>query len=162
MSGRDVITFGGRKFRVEDMDERTVENDHFLMRAIRASGVDKMSPEDKEGHMQYLIRLQTALLDSGQVCNLLGGYLLPDGMKETDWSPEVAADTAAFIAKCNTARDRDQVLELAAECVFGFFKRGLDLLNAFRVSGESEMDPVTRALNETDQEFDEKQRAAVV
>lgn len=123
-----VLQFGGRNFRAIDFDKRTVALDHYLMRLTRASGVDKVMPMDGESNEAYLFRLQTLMIDSGLVCEILGGYLLPAGTVETDWTTAMAKQTSKCLSGCCTQQEREEVLALAMEVVFGFFKQGLESL----------------------------------
>lgn len=127
-SSPQVLRFGGRSFRAIDFDRRTVALDHYLMRLTRASGVDKVMPMDGEANEAYLFRLQTLMIDSGLVCDILGGYLLPVEMAETNWTTAVAKQTSKCLSTCNTQQEREEVLALAMEVVFGFFKQGLESL----------------------------------
>ena len=136
---RKEIKLGGRAFRVIDYDRRTVELDHHVGRLIRKTCVDKVvpMPEDGEGDsavIAYTVRLQTALLDSGNACEIIAGFLLPEGRVERDWTPQMGRDTAAFIRKLDTQEDRDMVLQLAAEAVLGFFRREIVRLFVIRSS----------------------------
>jgi hypothetical protein len=88
-------------------------------------------PMDGETNAVYLVRLQSALIDSGKACDLVGAYLLPEGTDELEWTPKGARETAQFIARLNTAADRQAVNEVAMEVVFGFFKHGLEQLGRF-------------------------------
>jgi hypothetical protein len=133
---KSPITLGGRSFRVVVFEQRTVLQDHYLQRKIRESGVDKVMPMDGESNAVYLVRLQTALTDSGMAHELIAGYLIPEGKTEADWSQGMVKDIAKHIATCNTQADRDRVQGLCMEVVFGFFKLGLESL--FRSLASSE------------------------
>lgn len=124
-----LIELGGRIFQAIDFDKRTVMIDHYLSKIVRATGVDKVMPMDNENNAAYLIRMQAALVDSGKIPELLGGYLLPQGTVESEWTPVLAAQTAKFIKTLNTQQDRETVLTLGADIVFGFFEQGLVWLN---------------------------------
>jgi hypothetical protein len=128
------LVLGGRSFRATDFERRTVMQDHWLMRELRATGADKVMPMDGEANEVYLLRLQTILIDSGKVPDLLGGYLLPAGTSEREWTPSTARDTAKHIALCDMPEDRELVLTLAMEVAFGFFKQGLAWLARSRSS----------------------------
>jgi len=84
---------------------------------------------DGDSDKGYLIRLQTALLESGKACDLVAGYLLPQGKTEQDWNEAMAKDIAKHVGRCNTQEDRDAVVYLAMQCCFGFFRQGLERLN---------------------------------
>ena len=98
---KDVVTLGERRFVVIDFGRRTVAQDHHIMKEIRRSGVDKVLPMDGESDSAYVIRLQTALIDSGRACNLIAGYLIPEGKEERDWTPRMAEEIVAHISRCN-------------------------------------------------------------
>lgn len=121
-----ALRLGGRAFTVINFDRRTVALDHFLLGRIGESGLDRLLPAKGETDVQYMARLQAAAVASGKVPELLSGYLLPVGSSERDWTPELATQTAAHIKQCDTSEDRELVLELAMEVVFGFFRQGID------------------------------------
>lgn len=129
-----IITLGGRRYQVIDFDRRTVLQDAWLEREIRSSGVDKLLPDAEESDAEYLTRLRMRLVDSGRIPALLGGFLLPEGTGEQDWTPSIGADTEKHIGRCNTEEDRTMVLTLSVEIAFGFFRRGLDWLQSFQSS----------------------------
>jgi len=123
------VTLGGRVFTVSDFDELTVRQHTYVQRIVRATGLDKVVVMDGESDKQYLIRLQTAALDSGQAPELIGGFLLPEGKTERDWTPAMAREIGTHIGLCNTREDRELVGDLALQVAIGFFREGLELLN---------------------------------
>lgn len=130
----DLVTLGGRRFRVLDFDRRTVAHDYAIMSLMRSTGLDRVMPMDGETNAVYLVRLHEALIDSGKACDLVGAYLLPEGFDELDWTPKAAKETAQFIARCNTEDDRLAVNKMAMDVVMGFFKLGLERLKTFLAS----------------------------
>lgn len=127
---REVVTLGGKRFVVINFERRTVLIDHYLAKLIRKSGIDKVVPMDSDGegeaaHRAYVVRLQTALLDSGVAHEVIAGFLLPEGKVERDWTPAMGRETAAHIGALDTQDDREAVLRLAMEAVFGFFLSGI-------------------------------------
>ncbi len=132
-----VIELGGVQFKVVDFDLRTVLIDHYLMRRLRESGADKVMPMDGENEQAYLVRMQSALLDSGKCPELLAGILIPPETSPADWTPQGAAKIAKFIGGLNTQADREQVIQISLEVVFGFFVQGLAWLKRSRASLEA-------------------------
>lgn len=122
------VILGGREFTVIDFDRRTVRQDHYLQTKIQDSGIDKVLPMDSEDDTAYLVRMHNALVRSGRAPEIIACYLLPQGMTNADWTPDVATRTAKFIGALDTADDRDEVHRLAMEAVFGFFRQGLERL----------------------------------
>jgi hypothetical protein len=132
------LKIGGKLFAVANMERRTVLHDLYLQRLLRRSGLDRAVPDLGEEPEAYSLRLYGELVSSGVVCELLGGYLLPVGTTEDQWSPEVAAATSAHLGACNTEEDRRLVHQLAAEAVLGFFRRELRSLAISRISSRAE------------------------
>lgn len=131
-----AIRLGGRAYTVINFDRRTVTLDHFLYGRLGESGLDRVLPEKGETDAQYMARLQAAAIASGKVPELLSGYLLPMGKGEHDWTPELAAQTAEHIGRCDTSEDRELVYTLTLEVVFGFFRQGIDFHKRFQSSLE--------------------------
>lgn len=122
-----LVVLGGRSFHVIDFDRRIVLQDHYLMALIAAIGADKVMPMDGEGDVEWVVRLQARITDSGRAHELIAGYLLPEGVTQTDWTRESAKEVAKHIGKCNTDEDRALVHQLAIEVALGFFVHGLAL-----------------------------------
>jgi hypothetical protein len=139
---RAYVQLGGRFFCVIDFDQRSVLQDHYLLRITRELGLDKMLPDPEETDVAYQVRMHNALVDSGRAHELLAGYLLPKGVDERAWTPAIAVEVAAHIGACTARKDRDLVLALGMQVVFGFFRQGLEQLERFRASlAPSPQDP---------------------
>lgn len=123
-----LVEAGGRKFRVVNMEVRTVDLHHHQRAIINQSGVGKILPAPDELPDHWAIRLHSTLTDSGLACDVLAGYLIPADKTERDWTPAMAADTTAFLKQLNTENDRQLVDQLAMEFVLGFFQRAISLL----------------------------------
>lgn len=129
---------GGKLFNVVNYDSISVRNEHYIMKWMRATGMDRQIPyTEGESDEQYLMRVHAAAVDSLQLPELLAGYLLPVGKTETDWSPEMAADTARHIAELNMPDDKAEVHRLALQVTLDFFRAGLDSLKHSRNALES-------------------------
>jgi len=122
-----VVTLGGHRFAVIDYDSRTVLQDHYLQTLVQDLGLDKVLPMDGEPDAAYLIRMQNAVIRSGRAHELIAGYLLPEGMTNAEWDRATAKATAKHIGSLSTEEDRDAVIGLAMDAVFGFFRSGLRL-----------------------------------
>lgn len=128
------IELGGRRFRVIDFDRRTALNDDYLQKLIRATGADKVQPEEGESNEAYLSRLQMCLIDSLRAHELVAGLLLEPGQEETDFTVRQAQAISEYVAKCNSPDDRALIKALAMRAVTDFFREGLGLLQRFRDS----------------------------
>lgn len=125
LPNEEAVTLGGRSFVAIDIDRRTVLIDHQLMTIIQEAGLSRVLPMDGETDADYLVRMQAALIASGRVPDLLGAYLLPEGVSAEQWTRQIARDTAKYVARLNDPDDRELVLRLAMEATWGFFVRGL-------------------------------------
>lgn len=112
-------------YRAVDLERRTVRQDHFIERCIRAAGIDKGITFESDNPDELLVRFRVALVDSGQACRLLSAFLLPQGMTERDWRIELAADTEEFLGGLHTDEDRQAVDDLCIHYAAGFLLRAL-------------------------------------
>lgn len=120
------IRLGGRLFTPVNFDAITVRNEHYVMRLMRQTGIDRVLPLPAgESDDEYLLRLQTALVDTLKLPEILAGYLLPLGKTEADWTEKLARDTAAFIAGLTARADRAEVHRLGLDIALDFFRVGL-------------------------------------
>jgi hypothetical protein len=123
------VKLGGKLFSVVVWDSINFLNECYVMKIIRETQIDLAMPQtDGETDAAYLFRLQSHLVDTMRLHELLAGFLLPQGRTETDWTPHLARETAAFIAALSTPDDRAEVHRLALGFVFSFFARGIDSL----------------------------------
>lgn len=117
---------GGRLFNVVNYDVITALNEHYIMKWIRRTGLDKVLPlPDGETDEQYLMRLQGALIDTLELPQLLAGYLLPAGKSETDFTLQMAEQTTAFISGVTDPEDRAEIQRLGLQVVLDFFRSGI-------------------------------------
>jgi hypothetical protein len=125
-------TLGGRKFQVVNFDAVTVLNEHYIMKMMRAAGLDTVMPREEESDDQYLIRMHAALVDTLELPKLLAGYLLPLGKTETDWTIAMAAETQAWIEGLTSPVDKAEIHSMGLAVTFDFFKAGLESLKHSR------------------------------
>jgi hypothetical protein len=121
----EVHVLGGRRFHAADLDRRTVRMHHFLSAVTRDVGTPKRMPHEDEEPAAFMVEWNADVLASGQACRLLAAFLLPEGKTERDWSPDMAAETQAFLEQLDTEDDRELVDALVMECLVGFFQRAL-------------------------------------
>lgn len=122
----EVITFDGRSFYDPDAGERTAENDSFCVSKHYQAGLVELEsrPREGESHELYSRRLLANAMNHGVIYELLGGMWLPVGTKPTEWTPELALETAAFL-KHLTGADKAALFGRIAGVVARFFSAGL-------------------------------------
>lgn len=132
------IKIGGRLFSFVTYQAITSLNEHYVMKIMRDTGLDKVLPRgDEEPDVEYLVRLQSAIIDTLKVHELLAGYMLPAGSSESDWSIAMARSTTRFLQQLQEPEDKAEIQRLALAMVFDFFKNGLASYNASLNSLES-------------------------
>lgn len=120
------IRLGGRLFNVVNYDVITVANEAYVHALMRATGLDVPLPfKDQETDTEYTVRLQARVIDTLKLPELLGGFLLPAGKGEADWSEAMAAETATYIRQLHQREDREEVFRLAFQVNIYFFREGI-------------------------------------
>lgn len=149
------IQLGGRLFTLVNYMAITSLNEHYIMKVLSEAGIDKVLPPDdglpsheelraaleagnispeeaarlaekkQAADTEYIVMLQQRLVHSLRLHDLLAGWLLPLGKSESDWSLELARDTAAFLRQLNTPEDRETIHTLAVDVVMHFFRAGV-------------------------------------
>lgn len=125
----DNISIGGRLFCFVRYPFITSLNEHYVMKMMRQTGLDAVLPEEGEENVEYLVRMQSAIIDTLRAHELLAGYLLPVGKVEQDWTLAMARDTATFLQSVTHPDDKAEIQRLTLAMVFDFFKEGLASYN---------------------------------
>ena len=128
------VRLGGRLFQVVNYDDVSVLNEHYIMSLMRATGLDCVLPmaESEETNEAFMLRLHGKLIDTLKLPELLGGYLLPAGQTEADWTMDMAAETARHIKAMRSPEDKNEVHRLGLLVTMDFFRAGLASLNHSR------------------------------
>lgn len=129
------VKLGAALFSCVNYDEITVLNEHYIMKLMRETGLDRVLPMGEEPDAQYLARLHAALIDTLKLPDVLAGYLLPMGKTEADFTEAMAKDTANFIRQLTRKEDKAEVHRLGLAVCMDFFRAGLASLGIFQKSG---------------------------
>lgn len=135
------VRLGGRLFNVVHYEGITALNEHYIMKLIRATGLDRVLPLEnaEESDQQYMMRVHAAVVDTLQLPQLLAGYLLPAGKGEEDWTLPLAQETATYIAHLTDPESKAEIHRLGLAVTFDFFRAGLDSLRHSQNVSESLM-----------------------
>jgi len=128
----ETVLLGGQHYTVANYARRTVLMDHYMRDCITRMGIDKVLPRKEETDAEYMARLHGAATGSLLVPRLLGGYLLPGTIAESEWTPALAEKTAASIEKLDTEEDRTTVDDLVMKVAFAFFQHAVGRLKSFQ------------------------------
>jgi len=118
-----MLELGGRKLRA--IKTSTVAHDVWMMARVADAGIRQVTMLPGETPEAFATRLTGELASSGQVLNLLGGILIFEDREDLDWTPAMAAETAAFLGSLTEPADKQMVLSQVASLVAGFFEAGL-------------------------------------
>ncbi len=142
------VKLGGRLFNVVNYDAIIVLNEHYVMKFMRGTGLDRIMPTiDGETNEAYLLRLNSSIVDTLRLPELLAGYLLPMGKTESDWTLDMAIDTAKHISHLTDKEDKAEVHRLGMMVTLDFFRAGVDSLN--HSLNASKPAPATNRSNQT-------------
>ena len=121
-----VFKIDGQMWRA--VEQTTLENDFFVMKQLRVSGIANCTPNPGESAQNYAVRLLYAIVENGVPFELLGGLLLPQGIPDEQWSTEHAETTAAVFRKLTAPEDKAEVQAILISLITDFFIAGLRYL----------------------------------
>lgn len=134
-----TIKIGGRTF--VELGESTIEHDLFVLDLTRKAGLDEVVLEDGESPDRFARRLLNGLATNMAALELLGAFMVPEGTKAEDWSPELAAETARHFGgrgRPITGEDKAAVFELLKDLTIHFFAKGVTSVWSSRTSSGTE------------------------
>ena len=121
---------GGRAFAPTGAS--TLEHDDYVMGLVRKSGLKNLEMMPGESADKFVERLLWDLVDVR--APLLGAFLVPEGVKGSEWTPAIAAQTAAHVRGLTTETDKAATNSLTISMLIGFFGNGLATLWTTRKS----------------------------
>lgn len=140
----EKLSLGGREYVRAGVG--TVRQDLFVMHHARHSGISAI--QENETPESYAARLLDSLLSSNHALLLLGGLLLPAGMKAEDWSEDVAYATAGHLGGIVDPAEKQEVYAEVASALLDFFANGIgSWVASARSSGSA---PGPKVENSTD------------
>lgn len=143
----ETLSLGGRDF--ERIQDGPVRQDLFVLQHARHAGLVDAEAAKGEEPDAFAARLLGQVLGSGRAMLLLGGLLIPKGKKATEWTEEMAFETAGHLGGITGADAKAAVYQELASALLGFFLRGLGSWIASRRSsgnaGESDSPATTTA-----------------
>jgi hypothetical protein len=133
------IVLAGRRF--VPAGESTVEHDIEVMRLLRAAGIDAATADDQE---EFAYRVLQALITNGTLLPLVACMIVPEtharrrpgmlvrvleraGLWRRDaarggWTPELQAETVAFLKDLDEPDDKNRVYAMVAAVLVPFLK----------------------------------------
>jgi len=146
---RETFNLGGRSFVY--VEETTVEHDEYMEARLRPAGLHEITMQIGEDAEAFARRLVLQSAESGVRRELLGALIVPAEAKQ--WTPEIAAETAAFLGKLRDEEDKNKLRLLFTSMLFRFFADGISSCYAYKRS-------LDEALAETDPDPEKKDPAA--
>jgi hypothetical protein len=126
MDDATTIHIGDRTFK--PLTIATAERDVFVRAAINRSGLQMLHKLDEETTDAFALRILGNLYGNGEVFALLGGLMMSADIEESEWSPQMAEDTARFLRRLTNPKDKRAVMAQISALVAGFITAGLTLL----------------------------------
>jgi hypothetical protein len=119
----EPIQLGGRDFY--PVRNSTIQYDLWMMKRIRACGLDRLQVMDDETPEDFALRLFNHAIESDSILELLAGMLLPEGIDSAHWTPTIAQENLAFISTLTNTEDKRVIQSQFASMLIGFFSSGI-------------------------------------
>ena len=140
-----TLALGGREYRPLLLSN--IAHDCWTMSQIRSAGLDQVSMGLDETPEDFARRLVGLIVQTKRIFLLLGGLLIPNDMKDLQWTEELAEQTAAHLQTVTDLEEKKLLMSEIAGLVASFFGDGLTSLTTFRRSLEEEK-PRLRQMSE--------------
>ena len=128
---------GGRTFVA--VRESTVEQDYTFLSLVAEAGISELTMEPEEAPDVFTRRILDATVRNGAVLKLLGCLLIPEEMipkrsrfaigRKAEpgeaWTPELSEQTAAFLGRLTSPKDKAKIRELVLSLLLSFFESGI-------------------------------------
>jgi hypothetical protein len=122
----EKITIGGRVFR--EVTRSTCAHDTWTMGLIRRAGLEGVDLAPGETMEQFSWRVLGTVLESGLLYELLGAFVVPEGVDDLNWTPDLAVETGRFVGNLYEPGDKAEVHRLVAALLLPFVRDGLGSL----------------------------------
>src|SRR5574343_191341 len=126
MQDKNNLVFNGREFRV--MKESTSEHDFLMMNLVRGMGLDTFEMKEGEKAEDYAMRLLETVIRSGKAFDLLAGFIVPVECSDTNWTQEIANQTANVLRKVTDPTEKSVINQQMVGLLISFFNTGLMVL----------------------------------
>lgn len=120
---RDRFRLGGRVFAPLSRPT-TLRHDRWVVERCRAAGLCPAEVRDDEDVEAAVRRLVDEMTMTSKGLELLGGMLAPRGMKPTDWTAKLAAETTAHLEDITNEKEKLLLARLQISMLMAFFAVG--------------------------------------
>jgi hypothetical protein len=122
----EKVTIGGRAFH--EIEFSTCAHDTWTMGMFSRAGLQGVGLLPGETPDDFTWRVLGTVLSSGLLYELLGAFLIPEGMDDLAWTPELAAETGRFLGELHEPLDKAEVHRLVAALLLPFVRDGIGSL----------------------------------
>jgi hypothetical protein len=123
----NIYILGGRRYRM--VEAGTLEHLIWMDVLIADSGLrDSLFapvPATPAGTGDFAGKVWDQLSKSGRIFDYLGGMLIPTDLQDEDWTPAIAAESAARFKKLTDPADHARIRSILIALVIGFFEAAL-------------------------------------
>jgi len=100
-----------------------VKQDHRLQSLLYQLGIAGLvSDIQGETADEFSQRLYSRMVAAGRFGDMLGVCIVPDELRDSDWTPDVCDTTAEFIMKLTDQTDKEKVQQLAEGILLSFLQ----------------------------------------
>lgn len=117
------IELGGRRWRI--LQNGPLEHAIWMDRQVLQANLRGLRQQAGEAPEAFANRILDQIIISGTVFHLLSGMLLPEEVKDVDWTPALAEQTSGFLRRLTDERDKMAIRSLLVSLVLVFFVHGL-------------------------------------
>lgn len=119
----EKITIGGQTFT--EVRRSTSAHDTWTMGLIRSAGLERVHAEPGETPEDFGWRVLGTIVQSGKLYELLGAFLVPEGVNDLDWTPQLAAETGVFLGELWEEDEKAKVHRLVVALLLPFVRDGI-------------------------------------
>lgn len=122
--GTERITIGGRHFKYAG-DVTTLRHDLATQAQLQRAGLSRLELLPAETPDDYALRIFRIAVGNGDMLSLIAHLLLPEELDPRKWTPEVAAEMAAFLGAMTDPEDKIRIQAILRDALVGFLQAGL-------------------------------------
>lgn len=120
-----TITIAGREFKT--VTNASAEHDVFFTAAVGRSGIGERTLREGDDLAAFARRMYLDIVSSGELWSILGASIMPSDRDVSEWTPQVAEETAAFCKELTDPADKRVIFGQVNSFVAGFLLAELTL-----------------------------------
>lgn len=103
----------------------TFEHDIYVEQAVIRCGLDEIVKDPDETPDEFANRILREAMEGDALFTILAALVMPDGKDASQWTPDMARETAEFFKRVTAPEDKAVLRGCFASMLSGFFVSGL-------------------------------------